>query len=185
MKRKNIFVVRHCKAEGQSAGARLTEEGCMQTKELADFFRDLEAERIISSPFLRAVQSIEAVAEQKELPIKEDSRLAERVLSSKPLPDWLDKLSATYDDIELTYEGGESSKEAMNRILKVVEEAAAGDAENIIIVTHGNIMSLLLHNYDKDFGFDQWKKLSNPDIFLLQLVGKEHHLERVWRNERD
>lgn len=91
------------------------------------------------------------------------------------MPDWLDKLQATYIDFELAYPGGESSKEAMKRIIRAVEDAAAG-FENTLIVTHGNIMSLLLHYYDKRFGFAEWKKLSNPDVFLL----KSGHVERLW-----
>jgi 2,3-bisphosphoglycerate-dependent phosphoglycerate mutase len=57
----------------------------------------------------------------------------------------------------LAYAGGESSKEAMSRIVSVVEEASACNNKHIIIVTHGNIMSLLLHYYDKRFGFAEWK----------------------------
>ena len=56
----------------------------------------------------------------------------------------------------------------MKRIVEVVQEVFSGVNKNTIIVTHGNIMSLLLKYYNKDFGFDDWKNLSNPDIFLLK-----------------
>lgn len=33
----NVYLIRHCKAEGQSAEAKLTEEGNAQAAKLADF----------------------------------------------------------------------------------------------------------------------------------------------------
>ena len=50
-----------------------------------------------------------------------DRQLTERVLSTKNISDWLEKLKTTFEDIELKFEGGESSQEAMKRIVEVVE----------------------------------------------------------------
>ena len=33
------------------------------------------------------------------------------------------------------------------------------------------------------FGFDDWKNLSNPDVFQLTLTKNEVHMERLWRQE--
>lgn len=164
---KNIYIVRHCEAKGQPAESQLTEKGFKQAEELARFFSNIPIDRIVSSPFLRAIQSVEPLSKAIDKTIEVDDALAERTLSSLDLPDWMEKLKATYEDLELKFEGGESSKEAMDRIVTVVEEALESDAENIIIVTHGNIMSLLLKNYKNSFGFEDWKNLMNPDVFLL------------------
>ncbi|WP_404469528.1 histidine phosphatase family protein [Sutcliffiella horikoshii] len=165
---KNLYIVRHCEAKGQPPEAKLTKNGLQQAGELAKFFSNKAIDRIVSSPFLRAIQSIEPLSKERDISIEVDDRLAERTLSSVDLPDWLEKLKATYDDLELKYEGGESSREAMDRIVSVVEEAFETDAENIVVVTHGNIMSLLLKNYQETFGFEDWKNLRNPDVFVLK-----------------
>ncbi|WP_339148888.1 MULTISPECIES: histidine phosphatase family protein [unclassified Sutcliffiella] len=167
---KNIYIVRHCQTEGQPPESQLTEEGFKQALELAQFFSNTPIDRIVSSPFLRAIQSIEPLSKKTNIRMEVDERLAERTLSTEDLPDWLEKLEATYDDLELKYKGGESSREAMDRIVSMVEEAFERDAENIIIVTHGNIMSLLLKNYKNSFGFEDWKNLRNPDVYLLRRV---------------
>ncbi|PKG21738.1 histidine phosphatase family protein [Niallia nealsonii] len=178
--KKNIYLIRHCQAKGQEADAELTELGCKQAKKLADILADIPVDRIISSPFFRAIQSIKPYAEKKKLPIQADNRLSERVLSSVSYIDWLEKLEASFSDIELKFIGGESSREAMNRIVQVVDEVRKSKDKNVIIVTHGNIMSLLLNYYDKSFGFKQWEKLSNPDLFLLQVSEREYHVERFF-----
>ncbi|MGD6778004.1 histidine phosphatase family protein [Sutcliffiella horikoshii] len=169
---KNIYIVRHCQAQGQPAESPLTKEGFKQAAELAVLFSNIQINRIISSPFLRAIQSVEPFSKEMNIGIELDERLAERTLSSVNLPDWMDKLKATYEDMELKFEGGESSREAMDRIVTVVEEALESDDENIIIVTHGNIMSLLLKNYQESFGYEDWKSLRNPDVFLLKRDGE-------------
>ena len=61
---KKIYVIRHCEAEGQSLEAQLTKRGVRQAADLTEFFADMKIDRIISSPYLRAIQSIERVAGQ-------------------------------------------------------------------------------------------------------------------------
>ena len=107
--------------------------------------------------------------------------MTERILSTKNLSDWFEKLRSTFDDIELKFEGGESSREAMKRIVEVVGEAFSRNNNNTVIVTHGNLMSLLLMYFNKDYGFDDWQSLSNPDIFLLLNESNKVTFQRIWK----
>ncbi|MFT8320994.1 MAG: hypothetical protein ABF649_08825 [Bacillus sp. (in: firmicutes)] len=50
-----------------------------------------------------------------------------------------------------------------------------------MIVTHGNLLALLLNYFDADFGFTQWKELSNPDIFEITFLEKKVSIKRIWR----
>ncbi len=178
---KNIYIIRHCEAKGQSADSPLTEKGFTQANELANFLFDFKIDRIISSPFLRAIQTIKPFAENKYLEIELDNRLSERVLGSNSFPDWLDKLKATYDNMDLKYEGGESSNEAKKRIVEAIHDITASNSENTIIVAHGGIISLLLNHYNQNFGFEQWKGLNNPDVYLLSNPLKTAKVKRLWK----
>ncbi|KOP80970.1 phosphoglycerate mutase [Lysinibacillus sp. FJAT-14745] len=178
---KHIYVIRHCEAQGQSSDASLTEHGFQQAEVLADFFTDKKIERIIASPFLRAIQTIEPLSTRENINIEIDERLSERILSTRDLPDWYEKLQATFTDMDLKFDGGESSNEAMKRIVHVVEETLQSDAEHSIIVSHGNIITLLLKYYNNDVDIQVWGNLSNPDIFQLSTKHNEITLERVWK----
>ncbi|WHY99296.1 histidine phosphatase family protein [Peribacillus simplex] len=180
---KKIYIVRHCEAQGQPSESQLTEKGSKQAKYLVDFFSDAKIDRIISSPFLRAIQSVEPLSEKTNIKIEIDERLSERTLSETDLHDWYEKLKATFNDMELKFEGGESSQEAMNRIVSVVDEVFKSETENTIIVTHGNLMSLLLKNYNNNFDFECWKNLSNPDVFQLTSTKNDVNMERIWQEE--
>lgn len=177
---KKIYVVRHGSAEGQPPEANLTEKGRLQAETLADFFTKIKVDRIISSPFLRAVQTIEPFSKRCNVNVGIDYRLSERILSTKDLPDWIDKLKATFEDLDLKFDGGESSKEAMNRAVGVIDEILKSEVETTIIVTHGNLLSLLLKYYQDVYGFNEWKQLTNPDVYLLCVNGNEVMIERKW-----
>ncbi|MFD2045463.1 histidine phosphatase family protein [Ornithinibacillus salinisoli] len=178
---KRIYIVRHCKAEGQPAEASLTEEGQTQALELCHFFSSVKIDRIVSSPFQRAIQTIQPLANQSHLEVELDNRLKERVLSNQNLPDWMEKLQTTYEDVHVKFAGGESSQEAMNRIVEVVLEIFNSGSENTVMVTHGNIMSLLLKHFDNEFEFEDWKKLSNPDVYVLKCENFRVKYERIWK----
>jgi 2,3-bisphosphoglycerate-dependent phosphoglycerate mutase len=178
--RKKIYIVRHCSAQGQQAKAKLTEEGLNQAEKLVDFFNEIKINRIISSPYLRAIQSIKPLSKQQEIDIEIEDRLAERVLCGEDLPDWQSKLELSFSDLDVKLVGGESSREAMSRIVNVVEAIFQSEFESTIIVTHGNLMSLLLHHVDQNFGFREWRHLSNPDVYLI--VEATPTFKRLWKN---
>ncbi|MEI5908713.1 histidine phosphatase family protein [Bacillus spongiae] len=178
---KKIYLVRHCQAKGQSPNASLTPLGFEQSKELSGFLLQKEVDMIISSPYLRAVDSIKPFAEKVNVQIKEDKRLSERVLSSVNHPDWLQMLKESFTDLDLRYEGGESSDEAMSRAIKVITDVINSPFKTTVLVTHGNLMALILKYFDSSFGFEEWRALSNPDVYCLTFTGEEAELERVWK----
>lgn len=181
---KKIYVIRHCEAEGQPPESKLTDNGRKQALDLSELFSGLKIDRIISSPYKRAIGTIEPLAKRLNIEIELDRNLTERVLSTNNLPDWLEKLRTTFDNMELKFEGGESSQAATERIVEVAEDIFNSEKENTIIVTHGNLMSLLLKYYNNVFCFEDWKKLGNPDVFLLKKENNEVSFERVWKETR-
>lgn len=167
---KNIYFIRHCSAKGQYKDSPLTNKGVRQSYALANFFHEqrIPIDRMISSPYLRAVDSIRPFAQTKKINIDLDERLQERVLSSEPLDDWYEILEHTFHDMDYKLPGGESSHEATNRALVVMKEIIADeDHSHILIATHGNLLTLILRHYDEKFGFDDWRRMQNPDIFLM------------------
>lgn len=178
---KNVYVVRHCKADGQEPDAKLTEIGIQQAEKLAEFLLDKDIDMIISSPFERAYRTIAPLAEQIGREAILDDRLAERILSSKNHPDWRDMLRKTYDDLDICYEGGESSNTAMSRAIAVVMQALSSENKNIVLVSHGNLISLLLKHFDVRVGYEEWEALTNPDVFQLTFSADEKpNIRRIW-----
>ncbi|MBD0383301.1 histidine phosphatase family protein [Paenibacillus sedimenti] len=178
---KCVYIVRHCKAAGQEPDAPLTEAGVQQAEELVKFFFKKEVDLILSSPFERAYRTILPLADKLGMEVALDNRLAERVLFSENHADWRDRLRKTYEDLDLCYEGGESSNMAMNRAVSVVLEALNSGKKNIVIVSHGNLISLLLKHFDNRIGFEEWEAMSNPDLFHLTFTAEDKpNIHRIW-----
>jgi 2,3-bisphosphoglycerate-dependent phosphoglycerate mutase len=50
-----------------------------------------------------------------------------------------------------------------------------------VIVSHGNLLGLVLNSIDPSFDFVAWERLTNPDVFRLRRVDGSYSIERVWR----
>ncbi|ANU14249.1 histidine phosphatase family protein [Planococcus halocryophilus] len=174
---KTIYLIRHCQATGQAPEAELTEIGKKQAKDLAEFFQQRKVVHFVSSPFMRAIQSIEPAAKQLGLPIVIDGRLAERILSSEDLSDWMEKLEASFEDEELKFVGGESGREATTRAIAALQDMKDGTAA----VTHGNLLGLLLKSIDSQYDFSAWGKLTNPDVFKVEITNGQTSVVRLWQ----
>jgi 2,3-bisphosphoglycerate-dependent phosphoglycerate mutase len=175
---KTLYIVRHCKATGQQPEAPLTPAGMADAVLLAERLAALPIDWIVSSPFLRAMHSIAPLAERLGLPIATDARLAERVLSGADLPDWMAALESTFDDLDLSFDGGESSRAAMRRAASVVDQLPAGVT---LLVTHGNLMALMLKHFDPRIGFAEWRQLTNPNVYRVALAPDGAEIARLWR----
>ncbi|MFB9277630.1 histidine phosphatase family protein [Cohnella cellulosilytica] len=180
---KHIILIRHCKAGGQEPTAPLTDEGRLQAEQLAEFLTGRRIDYMVSSPFDRAIATIRPLAQRRSLEIHIEDRLCERGLSSEQLPDWMEKLSESFVDLDLKFPGGESSREAMNRGISVIKELIERQERNIAVVTHGNLLSLILKHYNDRFGFNEWRSLTNPDVYELALSDKEMtpSIKRIWK----
>jgi 2,3-bisphosphoglycerate-dependent phosphoglycerate mutase len=175
-----LYLIRHCRAAGQEPQAPLTAEGRDQALRLRDRLSDLPIARIVSSPFLRARDSAAPLAEWLRLPVRIDDRLAERVLAAEPAEDWQDRLRRSFADPVLAWPGGESGAAATRRGLAALADAAAGAEGPVAIVSHGNLLALLLHSFDSRDGFAAWAALSNPDVFHIDPAGT---VRRCWKDD--
>ncbi|EEM14683.1 histidine phosphatase family protein [Bacillus pseudomycoides] len=178
---KKLIAVRHCSATGQERDAALTIAGEKQAHFLADFLiqNNLQIESIISSPFTRAIQSIAPFALRTNLPVGEDERLEERILSNNPMKDWLQKLEYTFTNIDIAFLGGESTKQAMDRVASLIQDILQQEHQVTLLVTHGNLLTLILKYFDNRIGFLEWKNLSNPDIYEIT-IDEQTTIHRLW-----
>jgi 2,3-bisphosphoglycerate-dependent phosphoglycerate mutase len=174
-----FYLVRHCQATGQEPDAPLTEIGKQQAIALTGWLSEVSIGRIISSPFVRAYRSIVPLSEHLGLTIEVDDRLVERVLSPVPLDNWREQLAKTFIDLDLSFEGGESSRTAMMRGVSVVDRAMQQTTDPVVFVTHGNLMTLILKHFNERVGYAEWENLRNPDVYCIQFKGEETCTERM------
>jgi 2,3-bisphosphoglycerate-dependent phosphoglycerate mutase len=177
----DVVVVRHAAASGQSSDAALTTEGQRQAAALAGLLLPLGIERVISSPSRRAIQSTAPFCARAGLRVELEPCLVERVLSARDLPDWREHLRRSFDDPEYRVGDGESSRAAQERGTAVLR-AALASGRRCVLVTHGNLLALILRSVDASAGFDFWSRLSNPDAFIIHVDDRgPRGFSRIWQ----
>lgn len=78
-----LYVVRHADAGHRAHGPRpdqareLSPRGWRQSEAIRDALVDLDIRRLVSSPFVRCVQTLEPLGKALGLPVEVDDRLAE------------------------------------------------------------------------------------------------------------
>lgn len=177
----SLILVRHCEAEGQDPDAPLTGAGHRQAEQLAGFLSALPVDAIITSAYRRARETAEPLAQLLHLSIDADPRLNERVLSPHPMDHWREVVRDSFADPELKVSGGESANDVLTRARPALDELLRGSAGLPVVVTHGNLLALVLHSIDPGFGYAGWEDLSNPDVYRVDVEGNGvMSFRRLW-----
>jgi len=178
---RKLFLIRHCQAKGQEPDAALTEAGLRQAESLRDFLAGQPIDAVVASEYRRARQTAKPLADALGLDVQVDTRLNERVLSEMPIANWREVLRNSFSDPDLRGPGGESAREAAVRAWAGLNDLLRSGCKLPAVVTHGNLLSLVLHSLDTTFGYEDWERLSNPDVFLLESAEPGRFtFRRIW-----
>jgi 2,3-bisphosphoglycerate-dependent phosphoglycerate mutase len=182
--RTNLYVVRHAHSvyTPDERNRPLSERGCHDAKKVTELLKQANVDHVISSPYRRAIQTVEGIAHYigKEVEIEEGFK--ERILSEKPVEDFHYAVARVWEDEHFSWEGGESNAAAQKRGIKATEQVLARfPGKNVVIGTHGNLMVLLMNVFDKRYDYHFWQQLSMPDIYRLSFDGTDlREVSRVW-----
>jgi 2,3-bisphosphoglycerate-dependent phosphoglycerate mutase len=50
----------------------------------------------------------------------------------------------------------------------------------LVVMTHGNLMTLFLRSFETQFGFQAWEHLSNPDVHCIEMDAERVRVTRTW-----
>ena len=139
-----------------------------------EFLTDKSIAAIYSSPYRRAIQTVEPLAQSLKLAIQTDKRLIERKLSSQAIADqdFEQCLMQLWSQPAFSLVDGESNQQAQQRALALLHELESKHQdEEIIISSHGNLICILLSAFDSRIDYDFWRSLSMPDVLVLDKNG--------------
>jgi 2,3-bisphosphoglycerate-dependent phosphoglycerate mutase len=147
----------------------LAEAGRRDAERLADELADDVVAAIYSSPYPRAVQTVEPLARRLGAEISLVDDLRERLLSLGALPDWRNQLHRSWSDFGYALEDGESSADAQRRVSAVLATLRRRHrGERIVVVSHGNLIALALHAIAPErVDFEFWAAMPTPAVYEL------------------
>ena len=181
MAQKNLYLIRHGKAsmEGSDRERILDNDGKIQAtslcKKIKEQFQNQKI-RIISSPFKRAMQTIEKLSLDMSINIEQSNALEEIRIGKDENLSKHQIIEKMWSDENFKVKNGSSQSEHVKMIKQNIEKILDDFYENdynLILVSHGNSIGIILKYFlNTSFTFNDWKKISMPDMYCLEFDNK-------------
>jgi len=164
-----LYLIRHAHSEYSPDEMRgLSESGHEAAHRIADLLELCNVSQIVSSPYTRAVQTVQPLADRLGIPIQIDPDLRERLLCVNAVDDFRRRVEVVWQDFDFCYPGGESSAAAQVRVRTAIDRIArASDGRSVAIASHGNALALFLRTIDPTVDFSFWERMSMPDVYAV------------------
>jgi 2,3-bisphosphoglycerate-dependent phosphoglycerate mutase len=138
------------------------------------FFKDKEIDYVMSSPFLRAVDTVASLAAEinKEVLVLEDFR--ERKIDSS----WIDDFDAfaekQWSDFDYKLKDGESLREVQNRNINALNEVRTAHKDKTLVIgSHGAALSTIINHYDKTFDYENFRAIKSLMPWIVKFTFEE------------
>ncbi|MFD2045459.1 histidine phosphatase family protein [Ornithinibacillus salinisoli] len=160
----------------------LSKRGLTDAKKVTQILANENIDVVLSSPYKRAVQTVEGVANTIGKGVIHVEDYKERRLSEAAVDDFDAAITKVWEDFTFAWPGGESNIVAQNRgIQAIFETLETYEGKNVVIGTHGNLMVLMMNYFNSSFDFYFWKELDMPDIYALTFAKTELvKTKRIW-----
>ncbi|MBJ8053170.1 MULTISPECIES: histidine phosphatase family protein [Bacillus cereus group] len=187
-----IYMVRHGespKLEGDERTRGLTEKGTLDAHKVTEILKTEGIDTFISSPYKRAMLTIEKSANfhEKEIVVYENLKecrfLSEdKIISDKEVYPLVKKM---FSNPDFTLTGGESYVDCQRRVVKILKEILIDfQGHKIVVGTHGLVMTLMMNYFDNQYGLEFLMNTSKPDVYKLEFKDEQLiNVERLWREK--
>ena len=158
-----IWFVRHAEPNHDNHDDRtreLTEKGQCDAARVTDFLLDKGITAVWSSPYRRAVDTVQSFADRMGLPVHTDEDLRERRVDSVWIEDFNSFCRQQWADFDYRLTDGETLRTVEERNLRALRRILSAHPEEAVAVgSHGTALSTLLHHFDPAFGYEQFEEI--------------------------
>lgn len=185
-----LYFIRHAQSDVSHPGGDrerpLTALGLEDRRKAAERLVDTGISVIISSPYLRAVQTVTPLAELLGLDIITDERLRER--KGSPTSHGVEAVRRRWADFSYNEDGGENLADVQARNIAALRDILTAYANKAVAVgTHGTALSTILNFFDTSFTADGFIRLWHwmPYVIRLDFDGNRYiGQEEIFRLDR-
>ncbi|MCE6999523.1 histidine phosphatase family protein [Saccharothrix sp. S26] len=155
----------------------LRDSGLVQARDLVEELTALRPTAVLSSPYLRAVQTVQPTADALGLPVETRWDLREWTSGIEPTPDYARHFAHSWEHPELARPGGESLSAFSDRVRRALTAVTAEHPGGVVLVgTHGTFAARALLAAGHDVGWGFLKTMPMPAVYRLQWGG-DHPIE--------
>lgn len=158
-----VFFVRHAQPNYNNHDdleRELTEKGLRDRLLVTEFLWDKHVDAVLSSPYVRAVETVKDFADKAGLPIKRIEDFRERKIDRVWIEDFDGFCRRQWADFDYKLSDGETLRQVQNRniaALRGVLKEYRG--KTVVVGSHGTALSTIIHNFDSSFGYEEFEKI--------------------------
>lgn len=189
-----VYMVRHAESPYIAGAERtrgLSRKGQANVKKVTEILMDKGIEVVISSPYARAVLTVEDLAHRLGLEVETYEDLRERCFAGEDYilsdENFMDEVMNMFHNPDYSLPGGESNAECQVRAVSALQEILEKyRGTKIALGTHGNVMTMMLNHFDDSYDLEFLKQTSKPDIYRLEFEGHELiEVSRLWKKREE
>ena len=164
-----LYFVRHAESAyvpNQEVERGLTTQGYDQSEQVSTILEPYDIDVVVSSPYTRAVETVKPLADALGTNVIIENGFRERELHH--VEDFEATVNRQWQDWTRSFGSGESHDSAQQRGLKAVERTRKRwPGLDIVVGTHGTILTLILNHYNDAYDYAFWKQMTMPDIYRV------------------
>ena len=177
--RLDVILVRHAEAvtgagwKDRDDERPLSDAGRRAARELAEELDPFGFTAIYSSPMARALQTIEPLADRREMDVTVLPDLRERDTSATARVDWSSHLQRSWTNPDYAPPESETGRAAQMRALRVLDllRAHYPDGGRVLVSSHGNLISLILQAFEPAVDYAFHAAMPLPALYHLEHDG--------------
>lgn len=178
-----VYFVRHAEPNYNNHNDELREltiKGLKDRTLVTEFFKDKNIDIVLSSPYIRAVDTVKEFADAYNLKIETVFDFRERKIDSVWIEDFTTFCKQQWNDFSYKLSDGETLNEVQSRnveALKLVLDKYKN--RNIIVGSHGTALSTIINYFDCSFGYENFEKIKSLMPWIVKFTFDNDKLQDI------
>lgn len=173
-----VYFVRHAEPNYENHDdmpRELTNKGLTDRLLVTNYLDNKEINIILSSPYKRALDTINHFAEYMKFEVTIVDDFRERKVDSVWIENFEDFTKRQWKDFDFKLSDGETLNQVQERNIRALNRVLQQHkGKNVVIGTHGTALSTIINYYDHSFGYDDFKKIKYLMPWVVKLAFEDY-----------
>lgn len=178
-----VYFIRHAEPDFTNHNDMerpLTNKGKDDSKIVTYYLSDKNINIVLSSPFLRAIETVKDFADSFGHSIITVEDFRERKVDSVWIEDFNKFTEIQWNDFDYKLSDGECLREVQNRNINALMQVLREHKDrNIVIGSHGTALSTIINYFEPTFGFNDFQRIRPIMPWIVKLSFKEDKLIQI------
>ena len=178
-----IYFIRHAEPDYTNHNDMerpLTAKGKEDSKLVTDYLSDKEIDVVLSSPYLRAIDTVKDFADSFGYAITTVDDFRERKIDDVWIEDFNQFTKQQWSDFDYKLSDGECLREVQIRNVEALKQVIKEDSgKNIVVGSHGTALSTIINYFNPSFGYDDFQRISTIMPWIVKFTFREEELVEI------